>query len=84
MAFIAFFGAVGGDWSALGWQRYCFEAWRRGRRAVRLVSEPIEEMLALPLDEARRRLSIEPHDAAHAEGPRAGYRRDGALGALAA
>jgi ubiquinone biosynthesis protein COQ4 len=84
MAFIAFFGMIGGavDWR-FGWPRYCYRAYLRGRRAARLVSQPLEDMLALPLDEVRRRLAIEPFAEAHPEGERHGYRRDGRLGVLA-
>jgi ubiquinone biosynthesis protein COQ4 len=83
MAFIAFFGMIGGIPGAhLEWPRYCYRAYVRGRRALPLVSEPIEEMLHLPIDEARRRLRISPTERAHPEGIRHGYRRDGALGAL--
>jgi ubiquinone biosynthesis protein COQ4 len=82
MAFIAFFGMLGGqmDWR-LSWPRYCLVAYRRGLHAARLVSEPIEAALDLPLDEARRRLGILPPERAHPEGLRRGYRRDGQLGA---
>jgi ubiquinone biosynthesis protein COQ4 len=84
MAFIAFFGAIDGSRGArFAWPRYCYHAYMRGRRAVRLVSEPIEEMLELPLDEARRRLRIAPSESVHPEGIRRGYRREGMLGALA-
>jgi ubiquinone biosynthesis protein COQ4 len=83
MAFIAFFGTVTGSLDArLGWFRFCHRAYLRGRRAGRLVSAPIEEMLGLPLEEARRRLGIAPTEALHPEGIRYGYRRDGKLGAL--
>jgi ubiquinone biosynthesis protein COQ4 len=84
MAFIAFFGTIGGDLGhALAWPRYCYRAYVRGRRASRLVSEPLEELLALPIDEVRRRLRIAPSGRVHPEGIRHGYRRDGKLGALA-
>lgn len=83
MAFIAFFGMIGGNLGAhLEWPRYCYRAYVRGRRAARLVSEPIEEMLELPIDEVRRRLRISPTERVHPEGIRRGYRRDGALGAV--
>lgn len=84
MAFIAFFGMVGGQKDYIRWQRYCAKALLRGIRARRLVSEPLEEMLELPIDEARRRLGIELTPKVHPEGVRWGYRRDGRLGALAA
>jgi len=83
MALIAFFGAIGGKpGQSLAWWRFCYRAWRRGKRARRLVSEPIEDMLELPLEEARRRLEIAPTRALHPEGIRRGYRRDNELGAL--
>ncbi len=85
MAFIAFFGVVDGvSHARADWARYCYRAYVRGRRAARLISEPLEDMLELPLDEARRRLRIQPTHVAHPEGLRRGYRRDGQLGALAA
>ncbi len=83
MAFIAFFGMIGGKLGGrFEWPRYCYRAYRRGRRAARLVSEPVEEMLHLPIAEVRRRLRISPTERAHPEGIRRGYRRDGALGAI--
>jgi ubiquinone biosynthesis protein COQ4 len=82
MAFIAFFGLLGGL-PHRRWAAYCRSAYLRGRKAKKLLSEPLEEMLALPLDEARRRLGIQPSAEAHPEGLRAGYRRDRRLGALA-
>ena len=66
------------------WARYCIRAYVRGLRAAPLISEPIEEMLSLPIDEARRRLRVRPSRQVHPEGNRRGYRRDGKLGALAA
>jgi ubiquinone biosynthesis protein COQ4 len=85
MAFIAFFGVVDGvSHARTDWARYCYRAYVRGRKATRLLSEPLEEMLDLPIDEARRRLKIQPTCEAHPEGLRRGYRRDGQLGALAA
>jgi ubiquinone biosynthesis protein COQ4 len=81
MAFIAFFGMIGGSRPGLAWPRYCYRAYLRGRRASRLISEPIEEMLELPIDEARRRLRIAPSIEAHPDGLRGGYRREGRLGA---
>jgi len=85
MAFIALFGTIDGvAHGRLAWVRYCVRALVRGMRAAPLISEPIEEMLALPIDEARRRLRIRPTHKVHPEGIRRGYRRDGKLGALAA
>lgn len=85
MAFIATFGILGGGkGSGLGWVRFCYRAYQRGRKAARLVSEPIEEMLELPLVEVRQRLGIACTAQLHPEGVRFGYRRDGKLGALPA
>lgn len=50
------------------WQRYLLRAWSRGRRAASLVGSPYEELLALPLDEVRRRLRIAPPAEAHPGG----------------
>jgi hypothetical protein len=77
-------GRTGRFGDGFAWPRYCCRAYVRGRRAARLVSEPIEEMLQLPIDEARRRLRIAPTESVHPEGIRRGYRRDGALGAVRA
>jgi ubiquinone biosynthesis protein COQ4 len=83
MAFIAFFGIVDGlSHGHKWWARYCYRAYRRGKLAKRLISEPLEEMLELPIDEARARLRIQPSREAHPDGMRYGYRRDGKLGAL--
>jgi ubiquinone biosynthesis protein COQ4 len=83
MAFIALFGMLDGMRSAgLPWARYCVGAYMRGLHAHKLISEPVEAMLALPIEEARRRLRIPPTSEVHPEGIRWGYRRDGRLGAL--
>jgi ubiquinone biosynthesis protein COQ4 len=85
MAFIAFFGTIDGairSW--FSWPRYCVRAYRRGRDAARLVSEPLEEMLALPMDEVRFKLGIALTPVLHPEGIRRGYRKDGEMGAIAA
>jgi ubiquinone biosynthesis protein COQ4 len=85
MAFIAFFGTIDGQLDPrLSWPRYCARAYLRGRRAARLVSEPVEDMLELPIDEARRRLGIALTADLHPEGVRRGYRKDRELGAAAA
>lgn len=55
------------DWR-LGWQRYLYRAWQRGRRAVMLTVVPYESLLERPLDEVRRALHIEPPEVAHPEG----------------
>src|SRR5260221_3996912 len=84
MAFIAFLGMIDGRMDPrLSWPRYCYRAYQRGRRAAKLVSEPLEEMLSLPIDEARRRLGILISSELHPEGIRYGYRKDGELGGAA-
>ena len=55
------------EWS-LGWPRYLYRAWRRGRRAAMLTVAPYESLLERPLDEVRRALNIEPPEVAHPEG----------------
>jgi ubiquinone biosynthesis protein COQ4 len=50
------------------WQRYLLRAWQRGRRAALLSAAPYEELLELPIEEARRRLKIEPPEFAHPAG----------------
>jgi ubiquinone biosynthesis protein COQ4 len=52
----------------LHWPRYLWRARRRGRRAALLCAARYEELLALPLAEARRRLGIDPPAVAHPEG----------------
>ncbi|HVU04909.1 MAG TPA: Coq4 family protein [Polyangiaceae bacterium] len=84
MAFIAFMGGLDGLGYGPAWVRYCYRAFLRGKYAARLVSEPLEEMLALPIDEVRRRLGIARTCELHPEGIRFGYRRDRKLGAVPA
>jgi ubiquinone biosynthesis protein COQ4 len=85
MAFIAFFGTIDGQMDPrFSWPRYCARAYLRGRRAARLVSEPVEDMLELPIDVVRRRLGIALTPELHPEGIRRGYRKDRELGAAAA
>jgi ubiquinone biosynthesis protein COQ4 len=45
--------------------RDAIEAIRRGRKAVYLPAQPLEELLGLPLDQARERLGITPPLIAH-------------------
>ncbi len=52
----------------LHWQRYLFQAWRRGRSAADLPMARYEELLPLPLPEVRRRLRIAPPEEAHPDG----------------
>jgi len=49
-------------------QRYLLRAWLRGRRASPLHLAHWEELLSLPLDEARRRLRVEAPGEAHPSG----------------
>lgn len=45
--------------------RNAWEAFARGRRAGFLVAAPLEDLLALPLEDARRRLGITPPAVGH-------------------
>jgi ubiquinone biosynthesis protein COQ4 len=69
---------------ALACQRYLLRAWLRGRRAQALDRAPWEALLALPLDEVRRRLAIEPLARAHPQGVLQGNRNAGELRWVAA
>lgn len=46
--------------------RSAWDAFHRGRRARLLAAEPFEELLALPIEEARRRLGVSEPRACHA------------------
>jgi ubiquinone biosynthesis protein COQ4 len=63
-------GATVEVWRQLGarWLRYAFRAWRRGRRAVRMIALPWEELLPLPLDTVRDLAALEPDDVSHPAG----------------
>jgi ubiquinone biosynthesis protein COQ4 len=50
------------------WLPYVWKSWRRGRRAVCLAAVPFEQLLALPLDEVRELLRIDPPKRAHPGG----------------
>ncbi len=52
----------------LGFLRYLYQAWRRGRRAVWLPALPYEELLAEPLDAVRCIARVEPAAVAHPGG----------------
>jgi ubiquinone biosynthesis protein COQ4 len=52
----------------LFWPRYLFRAWRRGARAALLAAARYEELLPLPLEEARRQLGVSAPADAHPAG----------------
>lgn len=59
---------VGTKRGGLAFQRFMLQAWRRGRRAARLLHAHWEALLALPLDEVRRALGVMPLAEAHPGG----------------
>jgi ubiquinone biosynthesis protein COQ4 len=58
------------------WQRYLYQAWRRGRRAAFLPAVRFEDILREPLEDVRRALAIEPAEIAHPDGMIVGNRSD--------
>jgi ubiquinone biosynthesis protein COQ4 len=56
------------------WQRYLYNAWRRGRAAHLLTAAPYERLLTLPLDEVRRQLGVRPASEVHPNGILVGNR----------
>ena len=66
--------ALGPKEPTLAWPRYLFKAYRRGRKAALLTAAPYEKLLALPLDEVRRRFGIQPPLQAHPAGILVGNR----------
>lgn len=60
----------------LAWPRYLYRAWRRGRRAARLPVIGYEELLALPLEDVRHMLRIEPALTTHPGGILVASRND--------
>ena len=69
VAFLTLTAAVVGPKDlTFSWQRYLFQAWRRGRRAAWLPLARYEELLPLPLAEVRARLCIEPGELTHPSG----------------
>lgn len=54
--------------TGIGWLRYAWRAWRRGRRAICLAVLPYEELLGRPLAEVRAAARIEPPEVAHPGG----------------
>lgn len=67
---------IGPKTPRFGWERYLIRAWRRGCRASDLTTAPYEELLALPLEDVRLRLGVEPPSIAHPEGIVVGNRDD--------
>ena len=57
--------AIGPKLPNFAWQRYLLRAWKRGRRATMLSVVRYEELLALPLDDVRAQLGIDPPEVAH-------------------
>jgi ubiquinone biosynthesis protein COQ4 len=53
---------------SLGFARYLYQAWRRGRRAVWLFALPYEQLLDQPLGAVRAMANIEAGDMAHPAG----------------
>jgi len=47
------------------WQRYLFQAWRRGKKCAWLPLARYEELLPLPLAQVRAQLRIEPAEQSH-------------------
>jgi ubiquinone biosynthesis protein COQ4 len=68
----------------IGFVRYMVQAWRRGRRARRLIALPYEALLAEPLDNVRQLAAIEPAASAHPAGILAGSVRSRRVGMPAA
>jgi ubiquinone biosynthesis protein COQ4 len=65
---LTLFTGVGALLGGAAVRRAMREAWRRGRRSACLVVQPWEELLALPLEEVRERLRIDPVAVAHPAG----------------
>lgn len=79
MAFIALMGSLDGP-PGRGFFRYQRTAYLRGRRAELLVAQPLEQMLELPLSQAREALKISPPDRAHPRGILTGNRHREGIG----
>jgi ubiquinone biosynthesis protein COQ4 len=52
----------------VGWLRYLYRAWRRGRQSAWLPSVRYERLLARPLEEVRQTLRIPPARTVHPQG----------------
>lgn len=79
MGFIAFMGTLDGPYK-LSWHRYMRRAYLRGKRARFMVAMPMEQMLPLPLAEARRELAIANPLEAHRSGILTGNRAHEGIG----
>jgi ubiquinone biosynthesis protein COQ4 len=79
MGFIAFMGTLDGP-RHFWWIRYMRRAYRRGHAAQFLVATPMEEMLSLPIDEARQRLGVSLPRDAHPNGMLTGNRSKTGIG----
>lgn len=79
MGFIAFMGTLDGPLKP-SWYRFMRRAYLRGKRARFLVATPMEQMLALPIDEARRALGISLPLEAHRKGILTGNRAHEGIG----
>ena len=64
------FGAAFEIWrkGGVGWLRYDYRAWRRGRHAAWLPAMPWEELLSMRLSTVRALLGIEASATAHPDG----------------
>ena len=79
MGFIAFMGTLDGP-ARPSWFRFMRRAYLRGKRARFLVATPMEQMLELPIDDARRALGISLPLDAHPDGILTGNRAQEGIG----
>lgn len=79
MGFIAFMGTLDGP-ARPSWYGFMRAAYRRGRSAKFLVATPMEQMLELPIAEARACLDILPPLQAHPAGILTGNRSETGIG----
>ncbi len=79
MGFIAFLGTLDGP-KRRGWYRYMRNAYRRGRQAKFLVATRMEELLPLPIDDARTLLGVSLPRDAHPNGMLTGNRAHEGIG----
>jgi ubiquinone biosynthesis protein COQ4 len=74
--------AIGPKDPRFTWARYLLAAWRRGKRTPLLTVAPYEELLALPLDEVRRRLGVASVSEFHPDGVIVGNRMQDGSGRI--